>query len=139
MGELTNCPKCDKLFVQTKFRDVCDTCFKEEEKIFEMVYKYIRKKENRTATMAQVVEDTGVDEELLIKFVKTGRLKLAQFPNLGYPCEKCGATIKEGKLCGSCAELLRSELSSFQKEEARKRELLERERKATYYTKDERD
>lgn len=136
MAELANCPKCDAIFVKSAFRDVCDACFKEEEKLFEKVYNFIRKKENRTATMNQVVEGTEVDEVLIVKFIKSGRLKLAHFPNLGYSCEKCGTTIRDGKLCGSCVSSLKSELSTFEKEESRKRDLRERELKATYYTKD---
>ena len=133
MGELTNCPNCDQLFVKINFQDVCQACYKEEEKIFEMVYQYIRKKENRTATIAQVVEDTEVDEDLLIKFIRTGRLKLAQFPNLGYKCEKCSVIIREGKLCASCINQLRKQLSIFEQEEQRLLEVEERERKLTYH------
>ena len=88
MAELMNCPNCGSLFVKTNLRDVCETCYKEEEQAFETVYKFIRKRENRTATIYEASEGTGVDEELIFKFIKTGRLELAQFPNLGYPCEK---------------------------------------------------
>ncbi|WP_108668999.1 TIGR03826 family flagellar region protein [Peribacillus acanthi] len=135
MAELANCPKCDSIFLKSAFRDVCEACFKEEEKLFEKVYNFIRKKENRTATMMQVVEGTGVTEDLIVKFIKAGRLKLAQFPNLGYSCEKCGTTIRDGKLCGACATQLKSQLSTFEKEELRKRDIQERNLKATYYTK----
>lgn len=131
MGELMNCPNCGSLFVKTNIRDVCETCYKEEDKAFQTVYTFIRKKENRTATIIETSEGTGVDEELIIKFIKTGRLKLAQFPNLGYPCQKCSTLIREGNLCGDCTNELRSELSVFEKEEERKRELKERE-KRTY-------
>ena len=133
MGELTNCPNCDSLFLRNKFQDVCQACYKEEEKIFEMVYQYIRKKENRTATIAQVVEDTGVDEDLLMKFIRTGKLKLAQFPNLGYKCEKCGQLIREGKLCMGCTNQLRKQLDDFQQEQQQRLEIEERNRRMTYY------
>ncbi|WP_449537811.1 TIGR03826 family flagellar region protein [Ferdinandcohnia sp. Marseille-Q9671] len=132
MGELMNCPNCGSLFVKTNIRDVCETCYKEEDKAFQTVYTFIRKKENRTATIIETSEGTGVDEEVIIKFIKTGRLKLAQFPNLGYPCQKCSTLIREGTLCGDCTKELRSELSIFEKEEERKRELRER-KKGTYF------
>ncbi|MGE8080531.1 TIGR03826 family flagellar region protein [Peribacillus loiseleuriae] len=133
--ELINCTNCNTLFVKSKFRDVCDACYKEEEAKFDIVYKYIRKATNRTATMQQVVDGTGVEEELLIKFVKKGRLRLAQFPNLGYPCEKCGTIIKEGRICNSCASSIRSDLAEVEKEEQRKQEIAERDHKSVYYTK----
>ena len=101
MGELSNCPKCNTLFVKTQFRSVCDACFKEEEKAYETVYKFLRKRENRKALLHEVVEGTGVDEDLILKFIRNGRIQLSNFPNLGYPCEKCGKSIREGRICDS--------------------------------------
>ncbi|WP_368297467.1 TIGR03826 family flagellar region protein [Cytobacillus firmus] len=133
MAELSNCPKCDAIYVKSQFRDVCQDCWKEEEKAYETVYQFIRKRENRTAKMLEVVDATGVKEELIIKFIKTGRLKLAHFPNLGYPCEKCGTSIREGKLCGSCAVELRKDLQLFTAEEERRKEAIQREKQGTYF------
>ncbi|MEH7384282.1 TIGR03826 family flagellar region protein [Bacillus sp. JJ1521] len=132
MGELMNCPSCGSLFVKTNLRDVCEKCYKEEERAFETVYKFIRKRENRTATISEAAEGTGVEEELIIKFIRIGKLKLAQFPNLGYPCQKCHTIIREGVLCDDCSNELRSELSIFEQEEERKKEIRERE-KRTYF------
>ncbi|WP_141992786.1 TIGR03826 family flagellar region protein [Bacillus sp. B4EP4a] len=133
--EVFNCPNCNSLFVMTKFRDVCDACYKEEEAQYDKVYAYIRKKINRTASMMQVVTDTGVEETLLIKFVRTG--KLVQFPNLGIPCESCGTNIKSGRLCGKCGDSLRSGLRAFENEEKRLTEIQGNDKKNTYYMKDD--
>lgn len=134
MDQLSNCPKCDAIFVKNKFRVLCQKCWKEEEEAYETVYQFIRKRENRTATMQQVEEATGVEEELILKFVKTGRLKLAQFPNLGYPCDKCGKIIQKGKLCNPCADTLKKELEMFKKEEERKKEIENQDKHKTYFT-----
>jgi flagellar operon protein (TIGR03826 family) len=115
--EVFNCPNCNSLFVMTKFRDVCDACHKEEEAQYDKVCAYIRKKINRTASMMQVVKDTGVEETLIIKFVRTGKLRISQFQNLGIPCGKCGANIKSGRLCGKCSDSLRTDLQAFENEE----------------------
>lgn len=88
--------------------------------------------ENRAATLSQIVEATEVEEELILKFIKSGRIQVAQFPNLGYPCDKCGRIIRTGKLCERCLVELREELTDFQKEEKRKQELRERENRRTY-------
>ncbi|MFO1444408.1 hypothetical protein KDN24_14610 [Bacillus sp. Bva_UNVM-123] len=137
MAELTNCPNCGEIFVRNQFRDICQNCWKEEEKSYERVYQFIRKRENRTATMAQVVEATEVEEALLLKFIKSGRLKLAQFPNLGYPCDKCGTNIREGKLCASCTDEFRKDLSTHTMEEERRKEIEKREKHTTYFAVDE--
>ena len=135
--EVFNCPNCNSLFVMTKFRDVCDACYKEEEAQYDKVYAYIRKKINRTASMMQVVKDTGVEETLIIKFVRTGKLRIAQFTNLGIPCEKCGANIKNGRLCGKCRDSLVTDLQAFENEEKRVTEILGNDKKNTYYMKDD--
>ncbi|MER2060743.1 MAG: hypothetical protein ABTA16_18155, partial [Niallia sp.] len=85
----------------------------------------------RTAQMDEVVEATGVEKKLIYKFIKKGRIKLAQFPNLGYPCSKCGTIIREGKLCQPCTTGIQSDLQLVEKEEERKREL---EKRNTYFT-----
>ncbi|MEH6940756.1 TIGR03826 family flagellar region protein [Bacillus sp. JJ722] len=133
MGEIANCPNCSAIFSKSKFRDVCNQCFKEEEKIFEMVYQYIKKRENRTATIEQVIEDTAVEEKLMLKFIKQGRLKPSLYPNLRYKCEKCGGLTREGQLCPDCKEAMVKELKSFEAEEKRKEEIKERERRNTYH------
>lgn len=133
MDELSNCPKCGGLFVKNKFRDICQNCWKEEEEAYNAVYQFIRKRENRAATIHQVVDATGVDEDLILKFIKTGRLKLTQFPNLGYPCDRCGKIIQNGKICNSCAEKLRKELDIHTAEEERRK----KENHATYFAVDE--
>jgi flagellar operon protein (TIGR03826 family) len=129
MGELANCPRCGRLFVKHSIRDVCEQCYKEEEALFEKVYQFLRKRENRTATMAQVVEATGVSESLITKWIKIGRLQLVHFPNLGYPCESCGTMIREGQLCPKCRTKLQTQLKQFEEEKQR-----QRQRMATYYT-----
>jgi flagellar operon protein (TIGR03826 family) len=134
MNELANCPICGKLFVKG-VRTVCPDCFKEEEEAFEKVYSYIRQKENRMATIPEVSEATGVDEDLIIKFVKEKRIQTVNFPNLFYGCERCGKPIQEGKICSDCRVEIRKELLKAQEMEEF-REKIEREKAKTYYSVD---
>lgn len=135
MGELANCPRCGGLFVKHA-RTVCDQCFKEEEAAFDKVNQFIRKKDNRTASIPEVVAATDVEEHLVIKFVKENRLRSAMFPNLTYPCQKCGADIREGKLCGSCAGQIQSDLEQDKKLEQLQQGQNDEERRGshTYYS-----
>ncbi|MFD2214830.1 TIGR03826 family flagellar region protein [Metabacillus endolithicus] len=116
MGELANCPNCDTLFVQTQFRTVCDKCYKEEEKKYETVYAFLRKRDNRKALLDEVVEGTGVSKDLILKFIRTGRIQLSSFPNLGYPCEKCGTLIRSDRLCGNCSNDIKKQLNQVEQE-----------------------
>lgn len=90
----------------------------------------MRKRENRAATIPQIEKATGVEEELILKFIKSGRLQVTHFPNLGYPCDRCGKIIQKGKLCESCAGSLRKDLEIHNVEEERKKKLSQ----ATYYS-----
>jgi flagellar operon protein (TIGR03826 family) len=134
MAQLDNCPNCGDIFAKSQFRDVCPGCWKEEEQAFDKVSQFIRRRENRAATMMQVVEAVGVKEELLIKFIRTGRLKVTQFPNLGYPCDKCETIIRTGKICEPCALKIKKELEQHEQEQSFKEELRKREKRGTYFT-----
>ncbi|MED4454456.1 TIGR03826 family flagellar region protein [Metabacillus fastidiosus] len=133
MGELANCPKCNAIFVKTPLKTICQDCFKQEEADFEKVYKFLRKRENRTALIDDVVEATDVDEDLILKFIRSGRIQLSNFPNLGYPCAKCGTNIREGKLCSYCESDIKSQVEQLEREESHKRDLENHEKKKTFY------
>lgn len=135
MRELENCPRCGQLFVKG-IRDICQSCFKEIEEKFQVVYTYLKQKKNREASMREVADNTGVSEADIIKFIREGRLHLNQFPNLSYPCESCGREIREGRICDSCQKRIYEGLETAEKEEDRQRRLTdkEKERYKTYYS-----
>lgn len=135
MAELLNCPRCNKIFVKS-FRDVCQDCQKQEDQDFQTVYQYVRKKENRMASIIEVETATGVDQQFIYKFIKQGRISLQSFPNLAYPCDACGTMIREGRICGSCKGNITSGLDRLEAEkkfEARKRHE-ENSRITTYHS-----
>ncbi|MCJ8007585.1 TIGR03826 family flagellar region protein [Lederbergia wuyishanensis] len=132
--DLLNCPNCGMLYMKNSVRDVCDKCYREEEALFDKVYNFLRKQENRASRIERVSEVTGAPEKLLYKWVKRGRLHTAHFPNLGYPCDRCGKIIREGKLCEECTTGIKGELDMFDKEQER----LEQLHKSIYYAQDRR-
>ena len=104
MAELRNCPMCDEFFNYTGLREVCHNCAQKEEDMYQVVYRFLRKRENRAANVERIEEATGVDRDLLYKWVRKGRLHPAIFPSLGYPCDNCGRLTTKGKLCEKCAK-----------------------------------
>ncbi|WP_033827744.1 TIGR03826 family flagellar region protein [Bacillus andreraoultii] len=133
--DLVNCTNCGSIYVKNPIRDICDKCYKEEEQAFDKVNSFLKQRQNRTASMIQVVEETGVEEDLILKFIRKGRIRLVNFPNLGYPCEKCGKPIQRGRLCDRCAKEFKSELEVFEQEQERQKEIAERQ--VTYHAIDE--
>jgi len=115
MKDVANCPKCGKIFVKA-LRPICQHCHKEQEDHYDTVSTFMRKKQNRMATIREVHEKTGVDLTLIHQFVREGRIQTKSFPNLGYPCESCGEIIKEGRLCGGCTSNITGGLDQLQKE-----------------------
>src|SRR5699024_11296401 len=108
MNGLANCNRCGKVFAKG-VRDICPQCYQKEEEDYQKIYKLLTNRKNREAKITEIVEATGVDEDTIIKFLKNKRLRAADFPQLGYPCEKCGKNIVEGRLCEDCASFIRSE------------------------------
>lgn len=69
MEEIVSCPKCKALFVRNKFRNYCDNCYKDEEKMFDKVSHFLKKRDDRMATLDLVIKETGIEEDLLIKSI----------------------------------------------------------------------
>jgi|SRR5690625_2611381 len=134
MTQLANCARCNQVFAKT-VRDICPDCYREEEQAFQKVYRFLSKRKNREATLQEIVKATKVDEDLIIKFIRTNRLQTSRFPKLSYPCEKCGTPIVTGKLCANCSDSILSEFKQHESLEKRQERLQkERERIDTYYS-----
>lgn len=114
MAELRHCPSCGDFFNYTGVREVCGKCGMNEERVYEEVYRFLRKRENRAATIERIVEMTEATEDMLHKWVRKGRLQPAMFPNLGYPCDNCGKLTSKGKLCDECTADLKQDLKTFE-------------------------
>jgi flagellar operon protein (TIGR03826 family) len=131
MLELANCVRCGSVFARD-YRDICPNCHREEERSYQMVYQYLRKRENRQATIQQITEVTTVPESLIIKFVREKRLQPSQFPMLSYSCRNCSNQITEGEMCADCKDNMRKELN-VALELDQKRETAKANEKRVYY------
>mgnify|MGYP003490952739 FL=1 len=132
MAELRNCPMCNTFFNYTGLREVCHSCAQKEEDLYQIVYRFLRKRENRAANIDRIEEATGVERELLYKWVRKGRLHPAIFPNLGYPCDNCGHLTNKGKLCDKCSNGIKSDLRTFEAAKEFRESILEKDR-VTYH------
>lgn len=81
---------------------------------YDKCLQYLR--EEKTATIQEVSEATDVSIKQITKFIKEGRISVANNPNMTYPCEVCGILIREGNMCDSCRQRLTRDLRSAQEE-----------------------
>ncbi len=113
---LKNCTKCGKLFAPQAKEKVCPVCRKEEENEFKKVKEYLW--DNPKATIEEVHEETGVERDTIVKFVKEDRL-IAEGIEIDWDmeCERCGKPISHGRFCESCQNELLSGLGGDDKKE----------------------
>ncbi|HHY20413.1 MAG TPA: hypothetical protein GX525_00720 [Bacilli bacterium] len=134
---IENCPRCGQLF-QKVTRELCPNCLRDLDKKYEIIYRFIRKKENRKATIDEIEKATEVDKEDIYRIIRLGKINLEHFPSLGYPCETIGCTNKvtKGRLCSSCMESIQDDLNQISRENERelKRKEEEKARYQTYQT-----
>ncbi|CAM3209365.1 TIGR03826 family flagellar region protein [Sporolactobacillus spathodeae] len=134
MAELSNCKNCGRVFVRVA-SPYCPECLKEQDRLFDLVYKYITSKEHRMATVPEVHEETGVSADLIYQWVREGRLTTSMFPNLGYPCKSCGTLIQTGVVCESCRTKIEGELRRADEE---KKVSQKNQESITYHTRNSR-
>ncbi|MCU9612988.1 hypothetical protein OEV98_05415 [Caldibacillus lycopersici] len=112
---LANCEKCGELFVKIATRELCNNCFQEEEEAFKKVKEFLADKNNKSASLIEMSERTGVEEDLIYKFIRKGRIQVFNSPNITYPCENCGKEIRSGKLCEECLTEMKEGLAELAK------------------------
>ncbi|ETI67703.1 TIGR03826 family flagellar region protein [Neobacillus vireti] len=100
--QLTNCPKCGKLFL--RIRNICDGCYQKQEEDFLKAAGYLR--EHSGITIQELSDQTGVSVTQIRQFIWAGRILVDQFPNLSYPCETCGNMIQKGRKCKDCLDTI---------------------------------
>lgn len=118
--KLKNCPECGRVFV-AYVATACPDCQKKIDEEYQRCVDFLRQRKNRMATLQQLSAGTGVSVKRITQFIREGRLSLAEHPNLGYPCDRCGTLIHEGRLCPACAAVyadLRRELEQGTKRPA---------------------
>jgi hypothetical protein len=102
------CPECSKIMqlekneqADIKIRKAIKPMVKDEEHKFEQVRDYIMA--NPKATVTQIAEANDIIPAKLFEWIRDERLEFSEdSENAWFQCEKCGAKIKSGRLCGRC-------------------------------------
>ncbi len=128
-----NCPNCGNIFRKTTW-SVCQDCKNEMEIELSKCTDFIRR--NRQVTMSQLVEQTGVTELNITKYIKEGKINISDLPNLSYACDLCADRIRKGNLCVSCRLKINSDIEKMKHQDIQDREKAIKENQASFKIKD---
>lgn len=110
--EVRNCRSCGRLFNYVGGMGIlCPACMDKLEEKFQQVKKYIR--ENPRATIQQVSEENEVSISQIERWIRDERLAFSEDSPIGVACEACGVTIKTGKYCQTCKDVMAKNLGSI--------------------------
>jgi flagellar operon protein (TIGR03826 family) len=112
-----NCPKCGAVF-DKNLRNLCPACTSALNETVRKLDDYMWK--HQRATTQQLHESTGVSLEQIYTFMKEDRLRTRLYPNLTYPCEKCGSGIRDAKICYRCANELKTAFHQEKRDELKR-------------------
>ncbi|MBB6731812.1 hypothetical protein [Cohnella zeiphila] len=97
--QVDQCPGCGGLY-RANSRHLCPNCSAEEDGQLQTIERQLRR--NRFLNNEQVAELASVRPERIRSWIRNGKLKLYDYPNLSDECDLCSQPIRSGKLCGSC-------------------------------------
>jgi flagellar operon protein (TIGR03826 family) len=110
MPDVRNCKRCGHIFNYIGGMPICPTCKGMDEEDFKRVKAYLW--DNPGATLSEVSSVLEISVEKIKAFLKEGRLEIIGDAegNMILECEKCGKSIKSGRLCDECTKGLTNEL-----------------------------
>ncbi len=97
---LRNCSQCGMLF-SSAGRNICSKCLDKEEEDYKLVRKFVR--DHPGASVFEVSEETGIEEDKIMQFIRDGRLVSQGFTG-ALACESCGKSINTGRFCADCTQ-----------------------------------
>lgn len=130
---VANCSRCGKVYLKNNY-GMCTNCIKDIETEYEKCLKFLR--ENRTCTVQELSDETGVDMKQIVKFIREGRISIKNNPNMTYGCDVCGSQIREHTICEPCRARLSKEAQNLQEDELRKSELRAKEKQTIFNIRD---
>lgn len=112
--EMRNCSRCRQPYIYNG-NPFCSECREGEHEDFQQVKDFLG--ENPGAGVEEIHEETGVDRDLILYFLREGRLEVAAESGLGSKCQVCKKPIPEGRICQACVHQLRQPLADKQKQD----------------------
>ena len=119
-SNVKQCKQCGILF-QSLGSNICPNCAEEMDRQFHTVKNYLY--DNPDANVFDIARDTGVPENLILRFLREGLLTI-NVADGTLECEECGEAITSGRYCKKCEKTLGNLLLGAIKTEPRKQDEL---------------
>ncbi|RUS45180.1 hypothetical protein [Cohnella sp. AR92] len=98
---VAQCPGCGKLYQSASPRPLCQACTDSENELISSIDREIRR--NRNLNNEQLSALTSVPLRQIRAWIRGGRIKIYDAPNLSDSCDLCAVPIRHGKLCVGCS------------------------------------
>lgn len=105
---ITQCEGCGKI-IQRNVRNLCAACNAEEDDRLRLFERTMVR--NRLFDNAQAAQATGITEEKIRAWIRGGKFRIAEFPNLADQCDLCNAPTRKGHLCADCTSRINADIS----------------------------
>ena len=130
-NELTvaHCPSCGKIY-QMNIRNLCQECSETVDTQVRKIEKILIR--NRQLNMDELVTASEIPRVSILSLIRTGKLKLYDYPNLADECSRCSEPIRSGTLCLKCSTKIQDDIAYAIEQE---RLLKERIRAGSYLSK----
>ncbi|SDX34776.1 hypothetical protein [Paenibacillus sp. CF384] len=116
---VAHCPNCGRVF-QKNLRNLCAACTAEEDGQITSIEQVLRR--NRQLTNEQLAEQTSVPVQQIRSYIRKGKLKLFDYPNLSDACDLCSEPTRHGKLCVKCVSKLKDDIMQDREKVVQKKE-----------------
>lgn len=100
-------------------RYICAHCQHVELDGYGKVKKFLE--ENGPAPLIVISRATGIDQDAIEGFLKKGRIELPENSDYYLKCEKCGCSIRYGRMCPECAKALTNSITAVFNEDVGER------------------
>lgn len=108
--DVRNCKTCGRLYNYIGGSPTCPKCKEDLENKFQQVKKYIY--DNPKVPLSIIAEDNDVTVQQLKQWVKEERLVFTEDSVIGIECENCGVTIRTGRFCQKCKDIMANQLAN---------------------------
>jgi len=115
---ITQCTDCGKV-IQQNVRNLCPACIAEEDGQYRLLERTMVR--NRMFNNEEAAEATSIPVEKIRSWIRGGKFRIAEYPNLADQCDLCKEPTRKGHLCYACATKIKNDIAETMERERQSR------------------